>query len=173
MALLVNDAARTSAWRARTRHVGTTVCQRAGRRRSPLMALVLDTGPLLAALDAADPDHAACAALLVESAEDLVDPDVGARRARLLVCRRLHPDAWLTFLDDVVEGAYVVEPPTTQDLARAGELQQAYGDLGLGVVDATVIALVERLAEGKVATLDHRHFETVLPAHVEVLRLVP
>ena len=38
------------------------------------MALILDTGPLLAALDAADPDHARCAALLTDSIEDLVVP---------------------------------------------------------------------------------------------------
>ena len=38
------------------------------------MALVLDTGPLLAALDAADPDHRRCAALLSEVQEDLVVP---------------------------------------------------------------------------------------------------
>jgi hypothetical protein len=38
------------------------------------VALIPDTGPLLAALDAADPDHARCAALLTESVEDLVVP---------------------------------------------------------------------------------------------------
>jgi predicted nucleic acid-binding protein len=38
------------------------------------MALAFDTGPLLAALDAADPDHERCAALLSEAREDLVVP---------------------------------------------------------------------------------------------------
>jgi predicted nucleic acid-binding protein len=37
------------------------------------------------------------------------------------------------------------------------------GNLRLGVVDATVIALVERFGEEKVATLDHRHFAAVRP----------
>jgi len=36
-----------------------------------------------------------------------------------------------------------------------------------------VIALVERLGEKKVATLDHRHFATVRPRHVEALTLRP
>ncbi len=45
-------------------------------RAAPRMHLVLDTGPLLAALDAADPDHAACAALLEEAMEDLVVPSL-------------------------------------------------------------------------------------------------
>ena len=38
------------------------------------MALVCDTGPLLAALDAADPDHLRCARLLTAGDEDLVVP---------------------------------------------------------------------------------------------------
>ena len=38
------------------------------------MALICDTGPLLAALDAADADHRDCARLLTEAEEDLVVP---------------------------------------------------------------------------------------------------
>src|SRR5215208_3535164 len=45
--------------------------RRPERRR---LALILDTGPLLAALDAADPDHRRCAALITEAAEDRVVP---------------------------------------------------------------------------------------------------
>jgi hypothetical protein len=36
-----------------------------------------------------------------------------------------------------------------------------------------VIALAERLDETKVATLDHRHFAVVRPAHTDALRIVP
>ena len=124
------------------------------------MALVIDTGPLLAALDTADPDHPACAALLVEATEDLVVPALVLAELDYWCARRLPPHAWLTFLDDVIDGAYRIEPPNARDLA-------------LGVVDATVIALTERLQEPKVATLDHRHFRAVRPEHVEALELRP
>ena len=137
------------------------------------MALVLDTGPLLAALDAADPDHAACAALLVDATEDLVVPALVLAELDYWCARRLSVDAWLLFLDDVLAGVYRIEPPSDHDLRRARELQATYRDLGLGVVDATVIALTERVGEPKVATLDHRHFATVRPQHVESLRLLP
>lgn len=63
--------------------------------------------------------------------------------------------------------------PTAADLARCRELQTTYTDLGLGVVDASIIAVLERLGEPKVATLDHRHFATVRPNHVTALHLVP
>jgi len=50
---------------------------------------------------------------------------------------------------------------------------ERYNDLPLGMVDASVIALTERLGADTVATLDHRHFEVVRPRHVQRLHLVP
>jgi len=87
--------------------------------------------------------------------------------------RRLPPEAWLIFLDDLLAGVYSAEPPTGADLARCRELQARYADLALGVVDASIVALAERLAEPKVATLDQRHFRALRPAHVEALELRP
>jgi uncharacterized protein len=127
------------------------------------VALILDTGPILAALDAADPDHDACAALLTESTEDLVVPALVLGELDYWCARRLPPEAWLIFLDDVLAGAYQVAVPTPADLARCRQLQATYHDLGLGVVDASVIALSERLTEPRVATLDRRHFTVVRP----------
>jgi len=137
------------------------------------VALVCDTGPLLAALDAADPDHERCAGLLTAGDEDLVVPALVLAELDYWCSRRLGPDAWLIFLDDLLAGVYRVEPPTGADLARCRELQARYADLKLGLVDASVVALVERLSEPKVATLDQRHFRAVRPAHIEALELLP
>lgn len=137
------------------------------------MALICDTGPLLAALDAADPDHARCARLLTGAEEDLVVPALVLAELDYWCARRLSTDAWLIFLDDLLAGVYRVEVPTGADLARCRELQARYRDLGLGVVDASIVAVAERLAEPKVATLDQRHFRAVRPAHVAALQLVP
>ena len=53
------------------------------------------------------------------------------------------------------------------------ELVEAYADLRLGTVDASVIALAERLGLTSVATLDRRHFAVVRPIHVEAFTLLP
>jgi uncharacterized protein len=137
------------------------------------VALVLDTGPLLAALDAADPDHADCAALLTEAREDLVVPSLVLAELDYWCHKRLGGEVWLAFLDDLLAGAYRTEPPTDADLQRCRDLQATYQDLRLGVTDASVVALVERLDEPKVATLDHRHFAAVRPSHVDALELRP
>lgn len=137
------------------------------------MALILDTGPLLAALDAADPDHERCARLLTSGAEDLIVPMLVLPELDYWCSRRLPSHAWLTFIDDVIAGAYRVEPPTIADLERARDLQARYRDLSLGVVDATVVALAERLGESRIATLDHRHFAAVRPTHTPAFTLLP
>jgi uncharacterized protein len=137
------------------------------------VALVIDTGPLLAALDAADPDHRRCAELITATPEDLVVPALVLAELDYWCDMRLGPDVWIAFLDDVLAGAYRVEPPSGSDFKRCRELQERYLDLRLGVTDASVIALAERLGETKVATLDHRHFATVRPAHAEAFELRP
>lgn len=137
------------------------------------MSLIVDTGPLLAALDAADPDHDRCAALIGSAGEDLVVPGLVLTELDYWCRRRLTVDAWLIFLDDLLQGSYRAEHPSDADLRRCRELEDQYADLGLGVVDASLIALAERLDEPKLATLDHRHFGVVRPAHVDALELLP
>jgi hypothetical protein len=137
------------------------------------VALICDTGPLLAALDAADPDHDRCASLLTDADEDLVVPTLVLAELDYWCSRRLPSEAWLIFLDDLLAGVYRVEPPNGVDLARCRELQDRYADLALGIVDASVVALAERLGESKVATLDQRHFRAVRPAHLDALELRP
>jgi predicted nucleic acid-binding protein len=53
------------------------------------------------------------------------------------------------------------------------ELVQAYLDLPLGIVDAAVIAIAERLRLTEIATLDHRHFGVVRPSHTRAFTLLP
>lgn len=137
------------------------------------MAIILDTGPLLAALDAADPDHSACAQLLVEAEEDLIAPALVLAELDYWCHERLSGSAWLAFLDDLLGGVYRVEHPTAGDLQRCHALQTQYEDLRLGVVDASVLALTERLGEPKLATLDRRHFGVMRPSHVDALHLLP
>lgn len=76
-------------------------------------------------------------------------------------------------LDDIERGAYEVEDLLASDYRRVHELLNTYADLRVGFVDAAVLAIVERLREPKLATLDHRHFSVLRPRHVQALELLP
>jgi uncharacterized protein len=81
--------------------------------------------------------------------------------------------AELAFLQDVRAGHFTLIESLSADLDRIAELVAKYDNLPLGTVDASVIALAERLGISTVVTLDRRGFTAVRPAHVPALTLLP
>lgn len=137
------------------------------------MALILDTGPLYASLDRSDADHAVCRDLIESTSEPLVIPAPVLVELDYWVHARLHAGVWTAFLEDILVGAYRIEELRTDDYRRVQEVCDRYADSDVGFVDAAVLAVVERLGEPKVATLDERHFRVLRPRHVDALRLLP
>jgi predicted nucleic acid-binding protein len=137
------------------------------------VALICDTGPLYAAMDRADADHEACARLLSDSVEPLLVPAPVVVELDWLAGNRLGPEPFGAFLADLVDGAIAVVDLLRADYVRVRELLAQYAGLKLGFVDAAVVAVVERLGEPKLATLDHRHFGAIRPSHVAGIELLP
>lgn len=137
------------------------------------MALVLDTGVLLAALDPDDVDHARSAQLLRETWEPLVVPVPVIVELEYLIGRRAKPRLWLAFAEDVATGAYRLHPLTPDLVVRAARIQAKYQDLSLGLVDAAVFLTCVDLGERRVATLDRRHFSVLRTEDGGALELLP
>ncbi|MDX6639187.1 MAG: uncharacterized protein QOF12_198 [Solirubrobacteraceae bacterium] len=137
------------------------------------MALVLDTGPIVALLDAADPEHERCVAMVDKVGEDLVVPAVVLVEVDYWLRKLYGPGPWQTFVEDVATGAYRLHHLDEDGLVRAAEIERSYESLDLGLVDAGVMVTCERLGETKVATLDRRDFAVVRPSHCDSLLLLP
>lgn len=135
------------------------------------MLVVLDTGPLYAALDADDDDHESCAHVLRRRDVRFVIPVLVVAEVAYLACTRLGADAEATFIEGL--SALDVEAPPAAEWKRIADLIGHYKDFPLGATDASVVALAERLQTPYVATLDHRHFRAVRPAHCDALLLLP
>lgn len=90
-----------------------------------------------------------------------------------LIERQLDPSAEAQFYRAIAGGDMTVEPLTSADWHRVGELVDTYADLGLGGVDASLVAVAERLELHEIATLDRRHFSVVRPRHVDAFTLLP
>lgn len=144
------------------------------------MKLVVDAGPIFAYLSADDPDHAAAIALLENYDGELVIPQlvlaevsyfINTRVKRAVGAKRA-AEAELGLLEDIQGGAFTVEPVRTQDWSRVAELVGQYRDFPLGITDASVMAIAERLDTPRIATLDSRHFRAVVSkrfGHFELL----
>ena len=66
------------------------------------------------------------------------------------------------FRNDLASGAYFVDWWTGAP-AQIVEIAEKYGDLGLSLADASLVALADRFDTDVIATFDHRHFRTVKP----------
>lgn len=137
------------------------------------MALILDTGPLYASLDRSDQDHAACRILIEQADEPLLIPSPVLVEVDYWIGQRLTPGALVALVADIEAGAYRVVDLDASDYRRIRELCDRYADADIGFVDAAVFAVVERLGESKLATLDRRHFSLLRPRHRESIDLVP
>jgi predicted nucleic acid-binding protein len=111
----------------------------------------------LRALYAADPDAWLLPWAILPEVDYLTSTQLGDRVHRL----------WLS---DLASGAFAVQWGRDGDLSAAAALVKKYASLKLGLVDAVVMAMAERL-NADIATLDLRDFSAVTLRHAP--RLLP
>jgi predicted nucleic acid-binding protein len=135
--------------------------------------ILVDTSGLLCALDASDQlQPRAAAALRSAQGPRLLSPFVLAE-LDYLVSRRVSAAMARRLIDEVIRGAYRLEPFGAEDLAQAAEVIDRYRDLDLGLANASVVVLAERHAIFDVLTLDERHFRAVRGPGGRPFRILP
>ncbi|MGH2748471.1 MAG: type II toxin-antitoxin system VapC family toxin [Actinomycetota bacterium] len=137
------------------------------------MALVLDTGVVLAALDAEDPDHDRCAELMGDADEQLLLPVPVLVELDYWIAKKASVEVWQAFCEDIDAGTYSLMHLDSHLLVAAAELQVRFADPRIGLVDAAVFSTCELIGEDKVATLDQRHFSVLRTTDGRSLRLLP
>lgn len=136
--------------------------------------IVVDTGVLYAVADRDDPDHAISQQLLEERLpEALLVPTTVITETAWLIESRLGSSAEVAFLRAIHQSELTRIDLVTEDWARVIDLVEQYADLGLGTVDASIVAIAERLEIDVIATLNRRDFAIVQPNHAEAFELVP
>lgn len=134
--------------------------------------MLVDTSGLLAALFADQNHHAKCSALLADAERRVLSPFVLAE-ADYLIGRLSGIDEELALLDDVSRGAYELAPFDSWDVDRARHIVAQYRDLGVGLADASLVVLAERMAIPEILTLDERHFRILRAAGGRPFTLLP
>lgn len=135
--------------------------------------LLVDTGPLYAAAAKNDKHHTRCADLFRDANEPLLIPEVVVTEAAYMVGSRLGPRAELHFARLLAAAGLMAEALDPADWDRVSDLMEQYLDFPLGLVDASIIAIAERLNIERIATLDRRHFSAIRPVHCERFTLLP
>ncbi|MDN5804649.1 MAG: PIN domain-containing protein [Microlunatus sp.] len=118
---------------------------------------------MYAFLDADDAHHERARRVVEEEPGPFLMSPFVLAELDCLVQRRLGTAAEFALLDDVEADVYRLVPFDTDDLARATTLQRHYGDLGIGLADASVAVVAARHRIVRLLTTDERHFRAVRP----------
>jgi predicted nucleic acid-binding protein len=135
--------------------------------------IVLDTSALLSALDTDQPRHRDVVNALAGERQPLVLSPFVLAELDYLLARELGPGAAIELLRDVAAGAYTRAEFDRPDVAAAVEVLDRFDGLGIGLTDASVVVLAERLGTRRVLTLDHRRFSALRTSRGEALELLP
>ena len=137
------------------------------------MTIIADTGPLYALVDSDDAWHERVKDWWIANREGIIVPVTVLPEVAYLLNTRISKDAEAAFIRAVVDGELEIEPLESADIVRAEAVLRKYSDLNPGFVDATVVAIAERLDAIQILTTDRRHFGAMRPAHASAFQLLP
>ena len=131
-------------------------------------SVLVDTGPLYAMADRDDDWHHRTVRFFETNRDDLIVPVSVLPEAAYLLAAHLGAGAERQLVQSVLN-----EELTIADLRRTLELLRRYEDARIGFVDATVVAVAERLKIQRILTTDRRDFSLERPRHCKQFELLP
>jgi hypothetical protein len=134
--------------------------------------IVADSSVLYALLDDHDQGHTEASSWYEGALDELLTTPLVLAEVDHLAARRLGLREVRAFRSDIVAGAYAIEWWEGAAAASA-EIANRYGDLGLSLTDASLVALAARLETTSIATFDERHFRAVRPLSGDAFTLLP
>ena len=137
------------------------------------MTTIVDTSFLFALADSRDVNHQRAVDMAAGMDDLLILPITVLSEICYLIDSRLGHLAMRRFVDTVAFGDLQVESVSRDDLSRVSEVLDQYADAHVDFVDATLVALAERLKVSRILTLDRRHFELFRPQHCATFEILP
>lgn len=120
--------------------------------------LLVDTNIWLAAADRRSEHHGGCAELVRPHRGELASTVPVIAETSWLILDRLGAAARGVFLQLIARGRLEPVDLTGGDWQRCPELITTFADLRLDLMDASIVAVAERLTLTEIATLNHRDF---------------
>jgi predicted nucleic acid-binding protein len=135
--------------------------------------VLVDTGIIYALADRSDAWHLRARSFVENYKGTLIIPSTVIPEACYLLQTHLSPQAETAFIKSIVTRALRLEQITEEDMGRAVAVMNSYQDMVIGLVDASVVAVAERLNLSSILTTDRRHFSVIKPKHCPAFTLLP
>ena len=137
------------------------------------MEIVADSGGVYAIYDGRDQHHERVAAFLRTHAPKILIPAPLLGELGYMLAEWLGEAAVVQFLEDLADGAFTLIELTPGDIELAVATLAKYPRLRLGLCDAWVIAMAQRLSIDRILTVDRKHFRVVRTAKGKPFELLP
>ncbi len=135
--------------------------------------VIVDTGILYAMADRDDSWHERVKDYLQTQTDILIVPVTVLPEICYLLNTYIGQDSERSLVNSLLQGEMKVENLTTDDLRRTLTLLEHYADANIGLVDATLVAIAERMKIQRILTTDRRHFSLIRPRHRSHFELLP
>lgn len=136
--------------------------------------IIADTGAILATVDSAAAEHAACVQVLSQLRRPMLITHLVIAETDYLLTKRFGVTTANRFLSDVARGAYTLVPSGEREFDDAITVNTRYEALKLGVTDCMNVVLAARYDTATIFTLDERHFRVITPLNgADAFTLLP
>ena len=136
------------------------------------MIAIADSGFIIALAVRLDKHHDACLQVYRQM-KSIVLPQSTFAEVMYAITRARGNSLASQFLREIPTTKYEVTALEPEDILRTAELLETYADTRVDFVDASIVAVAERLNITRVLTLDLRDFQIIRPRHAGSLTLLP
>jgi predicted nucleic acid-binding protein len=133
---------------------------------------VADTSFVVGVLSRTDRAHGSCVELY-QAHKRILLPQTVLNEVAYLIGTRAGSEYLIQFLRGLPQSHFTLVEVDQPILDRTADLLVKYADSRLDFVDATIIALAERINSNTIFTLDRRDFHLVKPSHCDRFTLLP
>lgn len=138
-----------------------------------ISAVLVDTGILYAMADIDDDWHKPIKVFLKTTKDILIVPITVLPEICYLLNTHLGHEAERRLISSIIQGELRIEGLTNDDFRRSFQLLETYSDANIGFVDASMVAIAERLNIRRILTTDRKHFSIIRPRHCLIFNLLP
>jgi len=138
-----------------------------------MAGVLVDTGILYALADIDDAWHESVKEFLQTITETLVVPVTVLPEVCYLLNTHLGQESERKLIASIIHGELRIEGLTNDDFRRSFQLLETYSDMNIGFVDASLVAMAERLKIHRLLTTDRKHFSIIRPRHCHTFELLP
>lgn len=134
--------------------------------------VIADTGFIVALANKSDSHHQKVKNIYLQH-QNIIMPQTVLAEVAYLIGRESGIETLAKFLQGMMQSRFLMTALNQEDIQKTAEILHRYQDSRIDFVDATVMAIAERLNIITVLTLDRRDFTIYKPSHCSAFTLLP